>query len=95
MAFDWQDRIVLIFIYIGFFLPLSIWIVKGFFDAIPRELDDIAKVDGYSYGRYFARILLPQIAPGIATPPYEASQNAPSAPRCFPRFPQKSSSTDQ
>jgi len=49
-----------------FNVPLAIWILEGFISAIPREMDDIAKVDGYGYGRYFAKILLPQIAPGIA-----------------------------
>ena len=34
-----DDRVFLIVVYLGFFLPLSIWIAKGFFDAIPRELE--------------------------------------------------------
>ena len=49
-----------------FNVPLAIWILEGFISAVPREIDDIAKVDGYGYGRYFIRILLPQIAPGVA-----------------------------
>lgn len=49
-----------------FNVPLAIWILEGFIAAVPSEMDDIAKVDGYSFPHYFIRILLPQIAPGIA-----------------------------
>ncbi len=49
-----------------FNVPLAIWILEGFITAIPREMDDIAKVDGYGFTRFFLRVLLPQIAPGIA-----------------------------
>ncbi len=48
-----------------FNVPLAIWILEGFIAAVPSEMDDIAKVDGYSFPQYFSRILLPQIAPGI------------------------------
>ena len=49
-----------------FNVPLAIWILEGFISSIPKEMDDIASVDGYSFPRYFFRILLPQIAPGVA-----------------------------
>jgi glycerol transport system permease protein len=49
-----------------FNVPLAIWILEGFIAAVPREMDDIAKLDGHSFPSYFAKILLPQIAPGIA-----------------------------
>ncbi len=49
-----------------FNVPLAIWILEGFISAIPKEMDDIARVDGYGFPRYFSRILLPQIAPGVA-----------------------------
>lgn len=49
-----------------FNVPLAIWILEGFISSIPKEMDDIARVDGYSFPRYFLRILLPQIAPGVA-----------------------------
>jgi glycerol transport system permease protein len=48
-----------------FNVPLAIWILEGFISSIPREMDDIAKVDGYGFTGFFLRILLPQIAPGI------------------------------
>ncbi len=49
-----------------FNVTLAIWILEGFISAVPRELDEIAAVDGYTRPEFFRRILLPQIAPGIA-----------------------------
>ncbi len=49
-----------------FNVPIAIWILEGFISAVPRELDVCAKIDGYSMPHFFARILMPQIAPGIA-----------------------------
>ncbi len=49
-----------------FNVPLAIWILEGFISSVPKEMDDIARVDGYGFPRYFLRILLPQIGPGIA-----------------------------
>jgi glycerol transport system permease protein len=49
-----------------FNVPLAIWILEGFISSVPKEIDDIARADGYGFPRYFLRILLPQIAPGIA-----------------------------
>ncbi len=62
---DWQDRIVLVFVYIGFFLPISIWIVKGFFDAIPRELEEAAYIDGASPIQALVRVITPIALPGL------------------------------
>jgi glycerol transport system permease protein len=49
-----------------FNVPLAIWILEGFISSVPREMDESAMLDGYSFPRFFAKILLPQIAPGIA-----------------------------
>ncbi len=49
-----------------FNVPIAIWILEGFISAVPKELDETARIDGYSQGQFFRRILLPQIAPGIA-----------------------------
>ena len=61
-----DDRVFLIFVYLGFYLPLSVWISKGFFDAIPRELEEAAMVDGCSPAGSFGRITLPLATPGLA-----------------------------
>ena len=62
----YSDRVFIIVVYCGFFLPLSVWISKGFFDAIPSELEDAAMVDGCSKGGAFTRITLPLATPGLA-----------------------------
>lgn len=49
-----------------FNVPLAVWILEGFISAVPRQIDESAWVDGYGFGRFFFRLLLPQIAPGIA-----------------------------
>lgn len=49
-----------------FNVPLAIWILEGFIAAVPPELDESARIDGHSQLQFFRRILLPQIAPGIA-----------------------------
>jgi glycerol transport system permease protein len=49
-----------------FNVPLAIWILEGFISAVPREMDESARIDGHSTFSLFTRILLPQIAPGIA-----------------------------
>jgi len=60
-----DDRVYLIIVYVGLFLPLSVWIAKGFFDAIPRELDDAALIDGCSHLGALFRVSLPLALPGL------------------------------
>lgn len=55
----------LVFLYVALFTPASIWIMRGFFVAIPRELEDAAIMDGCSRLGAFVRIVLPLSAPGI------------------------------
>ncbi len=62
----YNDRFFIIVVYTGFFLPLSVWIAKGFFDAIPRELEDAALIDGCSPLGVWRRIIIPLAAPGLA-----------------------------
>ena len=49
-----------------FNVPISIWVLESFISAIPKELDETAFIDGYSLFRFFTRILIPLMAPGIA-----------------------------
>jgi ABC-type glycerol-3-phosphate transport system permease component len=46
-------------------LPFSTWMLRSYFDSIPRELDEAAKVDGCSPLRGFTQIILPLATPGI------------------------------
>ncbi len=47
-------------------VPFATWLLKGFFDAIPRELDEAARIDGCTELGAFHRIVLPLAAPGLA-----------------------------
>lgn len=42
-----------------FTVPLAVWILEGFFSAVPRELDEMAKLDGFSFVEFFVRIFIP------------------------------------
>ncbi|MCX5749792.1 MAG: ABC transporter permease subunit [Candidatus Saganbacteria bacterium] len=55
----------LIMIYSAFFIPFSIWILRGFFAAIPVELEEAARIDGASPLQVFWYIVLPLAVPGI------------------------------
>lgn len=48
-----------------FNIPLAVWILEGFMSGVPKELDETAYLDGYSFGRFFIRIFIPTIAAGI------------------------------
>jgi len=52
--------------YTVFNLPFAIWLMHSFFQDIPRELEDSARLDGYSRLQVFRRVVLPLAAPGIA-----------------------------
>jgi len=60
----YNDRFFIVLVYMGFFLPLSVWIAKGFFDAIPRELEEAAKIDGCTPIGALMRITMPLAMPG-------------------------------
>ena len=51
--------------YVAFSLPLIVWIMIGFFDEIPREIDDAALVDGCSRASALFRVMLPLARPGM------------------------------
>lgn len=57
----------LIVTYTTFTLPLTIWVLTGFFDRIPNEIYRASRVDGCSPLQSFTRIMLPLAAPGIVT----------------------------
>jgi multiple sugar transport system permease protein len=55
----------LILPYVAFSLPLVVWIMIGFFDEIPREIDEAAMVDGLTRPFVLLRVLLPLARPGL------------------------------
>jgi glycerol transport system permease protein len=48
-----------------FNVPLAVWILEGFMSGVPREIDETAAIDGYSFPRFFVKIFMPLIASGI------------------------------
>jgi multiple sugar transport system permease protein len=55
----------LILTYLTFGLPLSIWLLKGFYDNIPVQLEQAARIDGASRFKAFLLVVMPLSAPGI------------------------------
>jgi multiple sugar transport system permease protein len=58
-------RLGLIITYLTFSLPFSIWMLAGYFDSIPRELDEAALVDGCGPMGALTRVVLPAARPGV------------------------------
>lgn len=56
-----------VIVHILFTLPFSVWTLRNFFDKLPIDLDDAAKIDGASELGILYRIHLPIVAPGLAT----------------------------
>jgi multiple sugar transport system permease protein len=70
LAYRWMDlldtRLGLVIIYLTFNISLVVWLMRSFFDACPRSLEEAAWIDGASLWQTFVRIVLPIAAPGIA-----------------------------
>lgn len=56
----------LLLLYLGGALGVNTWLMKGFFDTIPKDLDESAKVDGATHTQIFFGIILPLVAPILA-----------------------------
>ena len=56
----------LILIYVGGQIPFNAWLVKGYLDTIPRELDEAARMDGAGHMTVFIKIILPMAMPILA-----------------------------
>ena len=61
-----RTRTGLILLYVGIQTPFSIWLLKGYFDTIPKELDYAARIDGCNRLQTLRHVLLRPVAPGIA-----------------------------
>jgi multiple sugar transport system permease protein len=62
----YDTHIGLALAYTAFLTPISIWMLKGFFDTIPPELEDAARVDGCTRAGAILRVVLPLARPGVA-----------------------------
>ncbi|WP_043933088.1 sugar ABC transporter permease [Bacillus sp. EB01] len=56
----------LVLVYAGGQIPMNTWLMKGYLDTIPKELDESAKIDGAGHMRIFAQIVMPLATPIIA-----------------------------
>lgn len=61
-----DNHVALILVYSIFNISFSIWVLKGFFDEIPREFEEAAMLEGYSPFEVFLRVSLPLARPGLA-----------------------------
>jgi multiple sugar transport system permease protein len=61
-----DTRLGMILLYTAVNVSLAVWLLKGFFDEIPREYEDAAMVDGYTRLQAFVKVVLPQASTGIA-----------------------------
>jgi multiple sugar transport system permease protein len=61
----YDDRFFIVLVYVGFYLPLSVWVARSFFDAIPRELEEAAFIDGCTPLGALRRIIMPLALPGL------------------------------
>jgi arabinogalactan oligomer/maltooligosaccharide transport system permease protein len=55
----------LILVYLGGALGVNTWLMKGFFDTVPRDIDESARVDGAGHARTFFTLILPLVVPVI------------------------------
>lgn len=58
-----NTHIALVLIYVGGLLPMNTWLAKGYFETIPKELDESARMDGAGHFRIFWTIILPLAKP--------------------------------
>jgi arabinogalactan oligomer/maltooligosaccharide transport system permease protein len=61
-----NSRLGLVIVYATTSIPFSVWMLKGYFDTIPRELEEAAIIEGASAGMIFWRIVLPLAKPAVA-----------------------------
>lgn len=62
-----NNYISLIAVYVAVGLPIATWFLRGYFDSLPKELDEAAIIDGCSRTQLLRKVLLPVCAPGIAS----------------------------
>lgn len=60
------SRFGLVITHLTFVVPVITWFLIGFFDDVPRDLEDQAMIDGYTRFQAFYKVILPVIRPGIA-----------------------------
>lgn len=65
-AIGFDTRWGLMLVYLGGALSINTWLMKGFFDTVPKELDESAQMDGATHAQVFFQIMLPLVTPVLA-----------------------------
>ncbi len=60
-----NNRLGLVIVYLSFSVPYAIWLLVGFFQTVPIEIEEAARVDGANKIQVFGRVVLPIVTPGI------------------------------
>ncbi len=60
-----NNRFMLVIVYLSFSVPYAVWLLVGFFQTVPLEIEEAGRVDGANKIQVFGRIVLPIVAPGI------------------------------
>ena len=60
-----NSRIGLIIMYLSFSVPYAVWLLIGFFKAVPLGIEEAARVDGANKLQVFVKVVLPNVAPGV------------------------------
>lgn len=58
--------VILVLIYAGYNIPFSTWLLRGFVESLPTELDDAGLIDGCNRWGVFIRVILPLMIPGLS-----------------------------
>ncbi len=60
-----NNRLGLVIVYLSFSVPYAVWLLVGFFETVPLEIEEAARVDGANKLMVFTRVVLPIVSPGI------------------------------
>lgn len=60
-----NSRVGLVIVYLSFSVPYAIWLLVGFFQTVPLEIEEAARVDGANKLQVFGTVVLPIVAPGL------------------------------
>ncbi len=61
-----DNPLALVIVYVVMNFPLAVWIMKGFFDELPLELEEASRIDGCSDFQTFFKVVVPMVQPGLA-----------------------------
>ena len=78
-----NSRIGLVIVYMSFSVPYAIWLLVGFFQTVPIDIEEAARIDGANKMQVFYRVVLPIVAPGMWPSPF-IPLSTPGTSSCIP-----------